>query len=258
MESGAGLSQALGIDSNLSNEQEQGLNRLQDRWITGMQGHFNVAEEARKPLIINFDSDDNIVDTQVGKLTLLTNDFDGGEEIRIEYPGRGTEFYCLNDVSETGWRKGKNSEGTARNIASIINKYSQFVFAQEEGNQVLFELRDNKLKPSSLVLYIDDPGGKDIVAEKDGVALDAEAVSLESDYQTAVELVLSDGIITPSEDQLLWAMRQHLGISEEKHIGIVVAIFGDGVLKECTGCGETAPLYLQHQAWYCEECEMWL
>ena len=258
MESGTGISRALGIEENLTKEQEQGLTRLQDKWIEGMQGHFNAAEEERKPLIVSFDEDDNILETEVGKLTLMSNDFDGGEEVRIEYPGKGTEFYLLNEDSTNGWKRGRTIEDTARNIASVINKSSKFVFANNEGNVVTFELRDNTLNSSSLVLYIDDPGGKDIIAEKDGVILDPTAVGIESDYQTAVELVLSDGVITPSEDQLLWAMRQHLGITEERHIEIIIAIFGEGVTKECTGCGQGAPLHTQHSAWYCDGCEMWL
>ena len=36
----------------------------------------------------------------------LTNDFDGGEELRLEYPGYGTEFYAYNESSPTGWRRG--------------------------------------------------------------------------------------------------------------------------------------------------------
>ncbi len=258
MESGSGLSRVLGIDENLTAEQEQGLSRLQDKWIEGMQGHFNVAEEERTPLMISFDEDDNILQTEVGKLTLMSNDFDGGEEVRIEYPGLGTEFYLLNEDSNTGWRRGRTVADTARNIASVINKSSKFVFANTDENVVSFELRNNKLNPSALVLFIDDPGGKDIIAEKDGVVLDPTAVGIESDYQTAVELVLSDGVITPSEDQLLWAMRQHLGITEERHIEIVITLFGEGVTKECTGCGNGAPLYTQHSAWYCDDCEMWL
>ncbi len=258
MESGTGLSRVLGIDEDLTREQEQGLTRLQDKWIEGMHGHFNVAEEERKPLIVSFDEDDNILDTEVGKLTLMSNDFDGGEEVRIEYPGKGTEFYLLNEDSENGWRRGRTIADTARNIASIINKESKFVYANNDDNVVTFELRDSSLNPSSLVLFIDDPGGKDMVAEKDGVVLDPTSVGIESDYQTAVELVLSDGVITPSEDQLLWAMRQHLGITEDRHIEIIITLFGEGVTKECTGCGKGAPLYTQHSAWYCDGCEMWL
>jgi ribosomal protein L37AE/L43A len=35
MESGTGLSRVLGIDEDLTSEQEQGLTRLQDKWIEG-------------------------------------------------------------------------------------------------------------------------------------------------------------------------------------------------------------------------------
>ncbi len=258
MASGTGLSRVLGIEQNLTREQQEGLTRLQDKWIDGMQGHYNAASEERKPLIINFDDDDNILDTNVGKITIISNNFDGGEEIRIEYPGRGTEFYILNENHENGWRKGRTTEETARNITSIINRNSGFVYANQNQNSISFELRDNSLNPGALVLYVDDPGGKDIVAEKDGVTLDATSVSIESDYQTAVELVLSDGIITPSEDQLLWAMRQHIGITEERHVQIIIALFGDNATKECTGCGKPTPLVKEHSSWYCEPCNLWL
>ena len=40
------------------------------------------------------------------------------------------------------------------------------------GNVILLELRDQNLSPDSLVIFIDDPGGTDIVAEKSGVSMD--------------------------------------------------------------------------------------
>lgn len=258
LESGTGISRVLGIEQHLTEEQESSLGRLQDKWIDGMHGHYNAAEADRKPLIINFDEDDNIINTDVGKLTILNNDFDGGEEIRVEYPGLGTEFYGYDSGDGRGWRRGRNADETARNIATIINKESELVHAYSKGNTVIFELRDSSLDPKALVLFVDDPGDKDLVAEKDGVTLDAAAMSIESDYQAAVELMLSDGIITPSEDQLLWAMRQHLSISEERHMKIILTLFGDSVLKECTGCGKAVPLYTEHDAWYCSGCEMWV
>jgi ribosomal protein L37AE/L43A len=258
LESGTGISNVLGIDQRLSEEQEQSLGRLQGKWIDGMHGHYNAAEDERKPLIINFDDEDNIIDTDVAKLTIVNNDFDGGEEVRIEYPGLGTEFYAYDSGDGRGWRRGRDSDGTARNIAAIINRESKLVHAYSEGEIVIFELRDSSLDPKALVLYVDDPGEKDLVAEKDGVTLDPAAMSIESDYQAAVELMLSDGIITPSEDQLLWAMRQHLSISEERHMKIILTLFGDDVKKECTGCGEAVPLYTEHDAWYCSGCEMWV
>jgi ribosomal protein S27AE len=258
LESGSGISDLLGIEQHLTKKQEKSLGRLQDKWIDGMQGHYNAAEDERKPLIINFDEEDNIMETDVGKLTILNNDFDGGEEVRIEYPGLGTEFYAYDSEDDRGWRRGRNGDETARNIATIINRESELVHAYSEGNAVIFELKDSSLDSKALVLFVDDPGDKDLVAEKDGVTLDAAAMSIESDYQAAVELMLSDGIITPSEDQLLWAMRQHLSISEERHMKIILTLFGDGVRKECTGCGKPVPLYPEHDAWYCGGCEMWV
>ena len=74
--------------------------------MSGMQGHFNTATEERKPLMISFDDEDNLVSTEVAALTVVANGFDGGEEIRLEYPGKGTEFYCFNVDDPHGWRKG--------------------------------------------------------------------------------------------------------------------------------------------------------
>ena len=42
------LASVLGINKNLTGEQEQSLQRLEDKWMSGMQGHYNAAEE-RKP-----------------------------------------------------------------------------------------------------------------------------------------------------------------------------------------------------------------
>ena len=80
---GGELSNVLGIDKGLSSQQEASLKRLEDKWMTGMSGHFNAAAEERKPLMISFDDDDNLVDTTIGSITIVANGFDGGEEIRV-------------------------------------------------------------------------------------------------------------------------------------------------------------------------------
>ena len=257
LEEGGELQKMLGIDENISKEQKASLHRLESKWMTGLQGGYNAAEEGRKPLMISFDDEDNIQHTEIGSVSILTNDFDGGEEIRLEYPGKGTEFYTLDYEDESGWRKGKNQEQTARNIASIINKRSTLVHSFSDGNRVVFELRDISLNPDSLVIFVDDPGGKDMVAEKQGVKLDSRGMTLQ-DYQEVIKLALADGIITPSEDQMLWSMRQALNISEDEHVHIVRAMFGDDVMKECTACNSMAILYPDHSAWYCEKCENWV
>jgi len=257
LESGE-LKDLLGIEKNLSSEQEQSLGRLQDKWMDGMQGQFNAAVEERTPLSITFDDDDNLVETTVASMTLVANDFDGGEEIRLEYPGIGTEFYIFDEDSETGWSRGRTAEDTARSIANVINRHSQLVYANNEGCTVSFEMRSGDLSAASLVLFVDDPGGTDIIFEKGGVSLDyRQAVSLD-DYRVAVEIVLEDGIISPSEDQLLWAMRQHLGIDDAKHVRIIMEHFGDKALKECPNCGTMSELYPEYSAWYCQPCEAWL
>ena len=258
MESGGELSKLLGVDKDISGKQQESLTRLQDKWLTGMHGTFNAADEERVPLAISFDEEDNLRTTVVAKLTLLSNQFDGGEEIRIEYPGVGTEFYTYEEGDERGWNRGNSPESTARNIASVINKRSELVYASNDGSTILFEMRKPELDAKSLVLYIEDPGETDMVAEKDGVNLDPRAATMLSDYQAAVELVLADGVITPSEDQLLWAMRRQLGISEDEHVAIVRAMFGDGAIKECTFCSSPAKLYPEYAAWYCEACENWV
>jgi len=251
------LAGVLGVDSNLSEEQEASLGRLEDKWMSGMKGHFNTATEDRKPLMISFDDDDNIVSTEVAALTIVANGFDGGEEIRLEYPGKGTEFYEFNVADPNGWRRGRSAADTARSISNVINTNSNLVYATLDGVRISLELRDDKLKAASLVLFVDDPGGTDIVAEKNGVVLDARDVRDFEDYRNVVELVLEDGIISPSEDQLLWSMRQQLGIDDVYHIQMVMEICGDQALKECTGCGGMAPLYPEYAAWYCQTCEAW-
>jgi ribosomal protein L37AE/L43A len=251
------LSNVLGIEKGLSGAQEQSLQRLEDKWMSGMSGHFNPASEERKPLMISFDDDDNLVDTTVGSITIVANGFDGGEEIRLEYPGLGTEFYAYDELSETGWRRGRSPEDTARSITNVINRFSKLVYANQDGATILLELRGEKLNPDSLVIFVDDPGGTDIVAEKAGVSMDPRDIKMVEDYRVVVGICLADGIISPSEDQMLWAMRQQLGIDDQLHVQIVQQIFGDHALKECTGCGEMAELYAEYSAWYCQSCESW-
>ena len=222
-----------------------------------MQGHYNAAAEERKPLMISFDDDDNIVSTEVAAVTIVSNGFDGGEEIRLEYPGIGTEFYAYNERSPTGWKRGPNAEMTARSITNVINRSSKLVYANLEGARISFELRDDSLKPASFVIFVDDPGGTDIVAEKGGVVLDSRDFSTLQDYRNVVEMVLEDGIISPSEDQLLWAMRQQLNIDDAYHVQMVVDICGTDTLKECTSCSSMAELYTEYAAWYCHQCEEW-
>lgn len=139
--------------------------------------------------------------------------------------------------------KGRTSEDTARSITMVINKFSNLVYANQDGAVILLELRDQNLNPDSLVIFIDDPGGTDIIAEKSGVSMDPRDITMIEDYKTVVEICLADGIISPSEDQMLWAMRQQLGIDDYVHVQIVQQIFGDHALKECTGCGKMAELY---------------
>ena len=225
--------------------------------MSGMSGHFNAASEERKPLMISFDDDDNLVDTTVGSITIVANGFDGGEEIRLEYPGIGTEFYAYDEASETGWRRGRGPEDTARSITNVINRFSKLVYANQDGATILLELRSENLNPDSLVIFVDDPGGTDIVAEKSGVSMDPRDIKMVEDYRVVVGICLADGIISPSEDQMLWAMRQQLGIDDQLHVQIVQQIFGDHALKECTGCGEMAELYADYSAWYCQSCESW-
>ena len=258
MESGSGLARVLGVDDGLDAEQKESLFRLQDKWMSGMQGQYNAAEEERKPLMIAFDEDDNLLETQVGAIHISDNVFDGGEEIRIEYPGRGTEFYVINEDDALGWKRGRNLQETARNIASIINRTSQLVHASAEGNSVSIELRDVKLDSDSLVIYVDDPGGKNMSVERLGVTLDPDEIQVYEDYHQVIKIALADGIITPSEDQMLWAMRQNLGISDEDHVRIVIDIFGDNAVKECPDCGINVPLFPEYSAWWCEGCQHWV
>ena len=132
------------------------------------------------------------------------------------------------------------------------------MYANQEGSTILLELRNEELDADSLVIFVDDPGGTDIVAEKSGVSMDPRDVRMVEDYRTVVQICLADGIISPSEDQMLWAMRQQLGIDDQLHVQIVQQIFGDHALKECTNCGAMAELYADYAAWYCHSCESWV
>ena len=164
--------------------------------MSGMQGHFNAAAEERKPLMISFDDDDNIVSTHVAAFHILTNDFDGGRT-SLEYPGYGTEFYAYNESSPTGWKRGRTKEDTARSITNTINRHSRLVYANLEGSSIQLELREESLQASALVVFADDPGGQDIVAEKGGIRLDHREIQVIDDYKSVVELVLEDGVISP-------------------------------------------------------------
>ena len=256
VESGS-LANVLGVNNNLTDQQEATLARLEDKWMSGMQGRFNTATEEREPLMIMFDDEDNIVSTEVAAITIVANGFDGGEEIRLEYPGIGTEFYSYNVNDGMGWRRGTNAEETARSIANVINNKSSLVFANVSGTRISFELRNEDLRPESLVLFVDDPGGTDIVAEKNGIILDARNAADFEDYRRVVEMVLEDGIISPSEDQLLWSLRQELGIDDAYHVQMVLSLYGDETLKECTSCSAMAELYVEYASWYCHSCESW-
>jgi hypothetical protein len=127
-----------------------------------------------------------------------------------------------------------------------------------EGTSINIELRDVKLDPESLVIYVDDPGGRNMTVERLGVILDPDDIQVYEDYHKVVQIALADGIITPSEDQLLWAMRQNLGISDEDHVRIVIDLFGESAVKECPGCGVNSPLYIEHSAWWCDGCQQWV
>jgi ribosomal protein L37AE/L43A len=258
MSAGEGLAQVLGVDDDLNSEQKDSLGRLQNKWLSGMHGQYNAAEEERKPLMIAFDDDDNLLETQVGAIHLTDNIFDGGEEIRVEYPGMGTEFFVINDDDALGWKRGRSLEETARNIASIINRSSKLVHASAGGTSVNIELRDATLDSDSLVIFVDDPGGKNMSVERLGVILDPDQVQVYEDYHRVIKIALADGIITPSEDQMLWAMRQNLDISDEDHVRIVIDLFGDNAVKECPDCGINSPLYTEYSAWWCDGCQQWV
>ena len=62
-------------------------------------------------------------------------------------------------------------------------------------------------------------------------------------------MVLEDGIISPSEDQLLWAMREQLNIDEAYHVQMVMDICGENTSRSASR--GMAELYPEHAAWYC-------
>lgn len=257
MDSG-NLQDILGIDQHLSKAQEKSLNRLQGRWIDGMAGHFNPAEEERKPLVISFDDDDNLQATDTAIITVVGNDFDGGEEIRVEYPGLGTEFYTMDAVDERGWRRGRTASDSARNISSIINRFSTLVHAHFDEDRIILEIREAELDPASLVVFIDDPGGKNLLLEREGIIIDIDATETIDDYRQMVHMVLEDGVISPSEDEMLWLMRRNLRIEDGTHLSIIQELFGEDARKECPDCHALTPFYPADGAWWCDACQTWL
>ena len=248
----------LGIESELSTEQEATLGRLQSKWMDGLAGTFNAAEEERKPLMISFDGEDNIVATDLAIISVLGNDFDGGEEIRIEYPGQDTEFYSMDARDDRGWRVGRTIPDTCRTSASILNRRSTIVHAEGEGDTIVFEPRDARINPSSVVIFVDDPGGKNMLLERDGRVIDVDAMMTIEDYREMLGIVLDDGVITPSEDELLWIMRTNLGISDEQHMQLLINRFGNDVVKECPACHAMISYLPDHGGWWCESCQSWV
>ena len=102
------------------------------------------------------------------------------------------------------------------------------------------------MSDEGLVIFVDDPGGTDLVASKRGVAMDARSAEVIEDYHAVLAIVLEDGIISPSEDHCFpWAMRQNLGITEEGMFSTSSTI-GEGAVKECTSCGGGSQLYLEY------------
>ena len=58
------LANVLAVNKNLSEQQEASLARLEDKWMSGSKVD-SIATEERKPLMIMFDDEDNIVSTEV-------------------------------------------------------------------------------------------------------------------------------------------------------------------------------------------------
>ena len=54
-----------------------------------------------------------------------------------------------------------------------------------------------------------------------------------------------------------WSLRQELGIGDAYHIQMVLSMYGDQTLNECTSCSAMAELYVEYGTWYCHSCEEW-
>ena len=149
--------------------------------------------------MISFDDDDNILSTEVAAITIVSNGFDGGED-SFEYPGCAAPGSTLttSEVQPDGNGGKRRSHGSlhCERHQSVV----KLVYANLQGVRISFDLRDDSLNAASFVIFVDDPGGTDIVAEKGGVVLDSRDFSTIQDYRTVVEMVLEDGIISPSED----------------------------------------------------------
>ena len=103
----------------------------------------------------------------------------------LDFPENSLKAFqgAYDEASETGWRRGRTAEDTARSIANVINRFSNLVYATQEGSMILLELRSEDLNPDSLVIFVDDPGGTDIVAEKAGVSMDPRDVRMVEDFK---------------------------------------------------------------------------
>ena len=147
----------------------------------------------------------------------------------------------MDATDDRGWRVGRAIPDTCRNIASIINRRSTIVHAESTEDTIVIEPRDASIQPTSVVIFVDDPGGKNMLLERDGRVIDVDAMMTIEDYREMLGLVVDDGVITPSEDELLWIMRSNLGISEEQHMQLILNRFGEGVFKECPACHARTP-----------------
>ena len=96
------LANVLGINKNLSGEQEQSLKRLEDKWMSGMQGHYNAAAEERKPLMISFDEDDNILSTEVAAITIVSNGLTAARKFGSNIPAAAPNFMPTTNEAPRG------------------------------------------------------------------------------------------------------------------------------------------------------------
>ena len=218
-----------------------------------MQGHYNAASEDRKPLMINFDDDDNLVSTELLHWQSYRTDLMEGRN-SAWISGNWNWILCVQ-WAKSYWMEARTIE--RRNGSLNHQCHQPFIpigLCKSRRQPNIVRTTRWKLKPESLVLFVDDPGGQDSSAEKE-VSSSIQRRQCMDDYRNVIALVLEDGIISPSEDQMMWVMRQQLGIKRNNTWLLFRKFLVQTPSKnvKLQSNGWTLPWI---PSWYCQPCEV--
>ena len=87
--------------------------------MSGMQGHYNAAAEERKPLMISFDDDDNILSTEVATITIVQTALTAGKFV-LSIPAT-----ARNSMRTTSEARRAGSEAECRNDGTFHHERHQ-------------------------------------------------------------------------------------------------------------------------------------